>query len=397
MLNLLNISNIALIGKMRVDFDQGLNLLTGETGSGKSILVDALGVLIGGRFSTEMLKAGETHGFIEGLFTLQPVPELKETLDSAGIEMDRDELIIRRELSGGGRNKIFINNRLATQSVLRDLRPYLVDIHGQGDQQTLFNPDSHLDLLDSFAGSEQARAELAGFYRELNAIRIAVEGQRKDEAERFQLIDILKLQIDELERAAVSPGEDERLEEEKKRLSNIEKLSGLCSEGFSIVYEEADSGIARIVQTIRRVEELAEYEGSFRGYIEGLETARALLEDLAFMLRDYGGRLEFSPDRLAEVESRLAEISRLKRKYGGSVNSVASHLDRSRERLENLEISDEREKALREDYSRAIGEYLERSRSMHKNRVRAARRLETAVDRALAEVAMERARLEVNL
>src|SRR5262249_34007141 len=179
--------------------------------------------------------------------------------------------------------------------------------------------------------------------------------------------------------------------------SNIEKLSGLCSEGFSIVYEEADSGIARIVQTIRRVEELAEYEGSFRGYIEGLETARALLEDLAFMLRDYGGRVEISPGRLAEVESRLAEISRLKRKYGGSVNSVASHLERSRERLENLEISDEREKALREDYSRAIGEYLERSRSMHKNRVCAARRLETAVDRALAEVAMERARLEVNL
>src|SRR5215467_5529525 len=185
MLNLLNISNIALIGKMRVDFDQGLNLLTGETGSGKSILVDALGVLIGGRFSSEMLKAGEAQGFIEGLFTLQPVPELTGLLESAGIEMDRDELIIRRELSGGGRNKIFINNRLATQSVLRDLRPYLVDIHGQGDQQTLFNPDSHLDLLDSFAGSEQARAELAGFYRELNAIRIAVEGQRKDEAERF--------------------------------------------------------------------------------------------------------------------------------------------------------------------------------------------------------------------
>jgi DNA repair protein RecN (Recombination protein N) len=397
MLNLLNISNIALIGEMRVGFDPGLNLLTGETGSGKSILVDALGVLIGGRFSSEMLKAGEAQGFIEGLFTLQPVHELTGLLESAGIDMDRDELIIRRELSMGGRNKIFINNRLATQSVLRDLRPFLVDIHGQGDQQTLFNPETHLDLLDSFAGLEQARAELAALHQALVGIRAAVESQRRDEAERFQLIDILRFQIDELERASVSPGEDDRLEEEKKRLSNIERLVGLCSEGFSIVYEDSDSGIARIVQTLRRVEELAEYEQGFRGYIEGLETARALLEDLAFTLRDYGGRLEFSPARLAEIETRLAEISRLKRKYGGSIDSMVSHLEKSQERLRNLEMADEREKDLSQQYSRAVDEYLEQARRMHRNRVRAAKRLETAVEGSLAEVAMEHAHLQVRL
>jgi DNA repair protein RecN (Recombination protein N) len=397
MLNLLNISNIALIGEMRVDFDRGLNLLTGETGSGKSILVDALGVLIGGRFLSEMLKAGESHGFIEGLFTLQPVSELNELLESAGMEMDRDELIIRREFSSGGRNKIFINNRLATQSVLRDLRPFLVDIHGQGDQQTLFNPETHLDLLDSFAGFEQARGDLAERYKVIAATRSSLDRQRRDEAERFQLIDILRFQIDELERAAVSPGEDERLEEEKRRLSNIEKLSGLCAEGFSIVYEEGDSGIARIVQTQRRVEELAEYEGGFRSYIDGLETARALLEDLAFTLRDYGGKLEFSPDRLAEVESRLAEISRLKRKYGGSITSVIGHLENSRERLRNLEMSDEREKDLRDQYDQLLGEYLEHARLMHKNRVRAAKKFEAAVERSLAEVAMEHSRVEVRL
>jgi DNA repair protein RecN (Recombination protein N) len=397
MLNLLNISNIALIGEMRVDFDRGLNLLTGETGSGKSILVDALGILIGGRFGSEMLKAGEARGFIEGLFTLQPVPELKEMLECAGIEMERDELIIRRELSTGGRNKIFINNRLATQSVLRELRPFLVDIHGQGDQQTLFNPDTHLDLLDSFAGLDQARAKLAELYREVSSIKHAVDGQRRDEAERFQLIDILRFQMDELERAAMISGEDERLEEEKRRLSNIEKLSGLCSEGFSIVYEDSESGIARVVQTLRRVEELAEYEAVFRGYIDGLETARALLEDLAFTLRDYAGKLEFSPERLAEIESRLAEISRLKRKYGGTIGSAAGHLERSAERLRNLEMSDEREKALREQYGRAIAEYLEYARRLHQDRVRATKKFEVAIERSLAEVAMEHSRLEVRL
>jgi DNA repair protein RecN (Recombination protein N) len=397
MLNLLNISNIALIGEMRVEFDRGLNLLTGETGSGKSILIDALGILIGGRFGSEMLKAGEAHGFIEGLFTLQPVPELTGMLESAGIEMDRDELIIRRELSTGGRNKIFINNRLATQAVLRELRPYLVDIHGQGDQQTLFNPETHLDLLDSFAGFDQARTEIAGLYKEMSAAKLAVEGQRRDEAERFQLIDILRFQIDELERAAMTAAEDERLEEEKRRLANIEKLSGLCSEGFSIVYEEKDSGIARIAQTLRRVEELAEYEAVFRGYIGGLETARALLEDLAFMLRDYAGKLEFSPERLAEIESRLAEISRLKRKYGGTISSAAAHLERSRERLRNLEMSDERDKDLREQYGRAMTEYLESARRLHRDRARATKKFEAAVEHSLAEVAMEHSRLEVRL
>src|SRR5262249_21132221 len=160
------------------------------------------------------------QGFIEGLFTLQPVPELNELLEFAGIELDRDELIIRRELSTGGRKKNFIKKKLATQSGLRGLAPFLGHIHGPGGQQALFNPDTHIDLLDSFAGFEQARAELGSLYKKLNAIRLALEGQRKDEAERFQLIDILRFQIDELDRAAVSSGEDERLEEEKKRLSN---------------------------------------------------------------------------------------------------------------------------------------------------------------------------------
>src|SRR5262249_17119740 len=234
-------------------------------------------------------------------------------------------------------------------------------------------------------------------YKDLNAIGLAVEDQRKDEAERFQLIDILRFQIDELERAAVSCGEDERLEEEKKRLSNVEKLSGLCSEGFSIIYEAGDSGIARIVQTLRRGGELAEYETGFRGYIEGLETARALLEDLAFALRDYGGRLEFSPERLAEIESRLAEISRLKRKYGGTVDSMLSHLNKSKERLSNLEMSDSRDRELREQYRGAMADYLEHARLLHKNRVGATKKFEAAVERSLAEVAMERSRLEVRL
>src|SRR5260370_29864577 len=173
MLTLLNISNIALIDELRVEFDRGLNLLTGETGSGKSIIVDALGALVGGRLTSDLLKSGAERGSIEGLFVVGRHPEIEAILASAGINLDTDaserageanEIIIRRELSPAGRNKIFINNQLATQSLLRDLRPFLVDIHGQGDQQTLFDTDTHLELLDAFAGDGPLRQGDAGAY-----------------------------------------------------------------------------------------------------------------------------------------------------------------------------------------------------------------------------------------
>src|ERR1043166_507564 len=218
MLQLLNISNIALIDELQVEFDHGLNLLTGETGSGKSIIIDALGVLIGGRFTTDLLKTGAERGFIEGLFVVNTNDVLQQLLSDAGFgsfaaNQNTFELIIRRELSTTGRNKIFINNQLATLTFLRDLREYLVDIHGQGDQQTLFNSETHLELLDAFAGNNLLRAEVAYAYTELRTVQRNLEALNRDEAERFQLVDTLKYQIAELERAQLVGGEDERLED----------------------------------------------------------------------------------------------------------------------------------------------------------------------------------------
>jgi DNA repair protein RecN (Recombination protein N) len=314
MLQFLNISNIALIDDMQVEFESGLNLLTGETGSGKSIIVDALGVLIGGRFTSELLKSGAERAAIEGLFSVTSNPDLEFLLENAGLG-PTNELIIRRELSATGRNKIFINNQLATQSLLRDLRPFLVDIHGQGDQQTLFNPETHLEILDAFAGNGSLRDEVAEAYQRWTAVRRELDSLRHDEAEKFQLVDTLKFQIAELEQAQLSIGEDERLDEERRRLANVEKLTELCQTSYSRIYEDDDAAVARVRQTVKDVEDLAEYESSFRDYLEGLESARAVLEDLSFTLRDFFDRLEFSPARLAEIEDRLAELSRLKRKY----------------------------------------------------------------------------------
>jgi DNA repair protein RecN (Recombination protein N) len=396
MLQFLNISNIALIDDMQVEFESGLNLLTGETGSGKSIIVDALGVLIGGRFTSDLIKSGAERGSIEGLFSVTPNPELEVLLENAGFGL-ASELIIRRELSATGRNKIFINNQLATQSLLRDLRPYLVDIHGQGDQQTLFNPETHLEILDAFAGNTALREEVAEAYKRWIAVRRELDSLRHDDAEVFQLVDTLKFQIAELERAQLSPGEDEKLEEERRRLANVEKLTTLCQASYSRIYEDDGAAVTRVRQTLKDVEELAEYESSFRDYLEGLESARAVLEDLSFSLRDFADRLEFSPARLAEIEDRLAELSRLKRKYGGSIAASLEHLARSEDRLRQIETCDERERELNVALAAAREEYLELARKLHKERVRAAKKFEQVVEKGIAEVAIDNARFQVQV
>lgn len=414
MLSLLNISNIALIDELRVEFGRGLNLLTGETGSGKSIIVDALGILIGGRFTSDLLRTGAERGFIEGLFSVTLNPPLTAALAAAGIEGDigrgeegahelpgnataEMDIIIRRELSASGRNKIFINNQLATKTLLRELRPFLVDIHGQGDQQTLFRPETHLELLDAFTANAERLAEVREAYHHWFRRKRELDQLQRDEAERFQLVDILKFQINELERAQLAKGEDTTLEDERRLLLNFEKLTALSDQSYRLIYEDNEAALTRLRQAMKRVAELAEYESSFADYREGLETASAVLEDLAFSLRGFSDKLEFSPARLAEIEDRLVEISRLKRKYGGSIESSLEHLARSEDRLRQVEHSAEREVELRAELASARVNYLERAGKLHTERMRAAKRFEQAVERGLVEVAMESARFQVQI
>lgn len=411
MLALLNISNIALIDELRVEFDGGLNLLTGETGSGKSIIVDALGVLIGGRFTSDLLKAGAERGFIEGLFSVTRNREIDEVLVNAGLSsLDHDsisktrtqnteplELIIRRELSANGRNKIFINNQLATQSLLRDLREFLVDIHGQGDQQTLFNTNTHRELLDAFASNTELREEVGQAFRRWIDLERQLRELQHDEAEKFQLVDILQFQIQELERAALAIDEDATMEEERRRLLNVEKLTALSIETYRLIYEDDSAALARVRQAAKNLSELIEFEPRFAEYVEGMESARAVLEDLAFELRDYSEKLEFSPVRLAEIEDRSAEVSRLKRKYGGTIESALEHLARSEDRLQQVERSDEHESELRAQATESRDQYLELATKLHNVRVRAARKFEKAVELGISEVAMENAKFQVQI
>lgn len=400
MLSLLHIKNVALIDELRVEFDHGLNLLTGETGSGKSIIVDSLGLLIGGRGLTELIKQGEEQAVIEGLFVIKNNPDLSEALHEAGFEMDETdshELIIRRELSASGRNRVFINNQLATQAFLKRIGHYLVDIHGQGEQQTLFEPSTHLEILDEYAALNDSREELKELYATWESIEKELRELRVDEDQKLQLADILRFQIEEISRARLVVDEDKQLEEERRRLNNVEKLSTLSDESFALIYEDETSIISLLGQASRKVEELAEYESEFENYKEGLSSAKAVLEDLSLTLRGFRDDLEFSPERLEEIENRLIEISRLKRKYGGAIESALEHLAQSEEKLNNIEDADTREAELQQQSAKARERYLRLAEKIHKARVKAAAKFEKEIEEELKAVALERARFEVRV
>ena len=241
MLTLLTIKNIALIEHLSIEFGEGLNLMTGETGSGKSIIVDSLGALTGQRVSGDLIKSGQTSAAIEGLFVLPDSTKLQALLDESGVEAvrsDETELIVRRELSSTGKNRIFVNGQLVTQGFLKSLGLFLVDIHGQGEQASLFETETHKRMLDRFAENAGQLEKVAAAPKKLVAVRNEIASLENDESEKLQIIDILRFQADEIKAAKLVSGEDSELEEEKHRLNNIGKLTSLADEAFALLYEK---------------------------------------------------------------------------------------------------------------------------------------------------------------
>ena len=400
MLTLLTIKNIALIDHLSIEFAGGLNLLTGETGSGKSIIVDSLGALTGQRVSGDLIKSGESSAAIEGLFSIPASAGLQDLLEKSGIEADGDdevELIVRRELSSTGKNRIFINGQLVTQGLLKTLGPFLVDIHGQGEQASLYDTETHIRMLDRFAGTDDLISAVKAAYKAMTDVRAEIAALEKDESEKLQIIDILRFQAHEIRGANLIPGEDAELEEEKLRLNNIEKLTSLATEAFALLYDNAESTSATLDRASRQIDELAEFDQRFSEFREGIASARAVIEDLAITVRDFRAGLEFSPDRLDEIENRLAEISRLKRKYGGSVETALDHLRTSEERLANIESAELRKAELGRKYSEVLSSYKQLAGDLHDRRSSAARRFEKEVVRDLQAVALDKARFQVRI
>ena len=400
MLSLLKIKNVALIDSLEVEFGPGLNLLTGETGSGKSIIVDSLVALTGERVGSDLIKDGADQALVEGIFDVERRRELLSLLDESGIEYAAAgpiEIVVRREVSAAGRNRIFLNDRIVTASLLKRMAPFLADIHGQGDQAMLFDPSSHMTMLDAYAGNEAIRESVADAYRDLLSIRNELAELRKDEADKLQLLDILRFQVGELDRADLKLGEAEELEEEKRRLNNVEKLSALSTEAYSLLYESDRSASANFDRAVKNVEELGEYDSRFAAYSEQIETARALLQEISADVRDFLGSLEFSPERLEQIESRLAELSQLSRKYGGSVEAAIEHLEAARKRLENIEFAELRETELTRELDAKLTAYLSSARDLSESRRKAATRFAKDVGKNLQPLALDKAVFEVRV
>ncbi len=391
MLKLLRISNIALIPSLELEFAPGLTLLTGETGAGKSILIDALGLVLGSRASADLIRTGEDRAVVEAV---AEGDGLAGFLEAHGLPSD-GEAVIRREILSGGKGKATLNGALVPLSVLRDLAPLVATIHGQHEPQGLLDPATHLALLDRHAGLTQQAEAVAEAFRRLREAETALEHFRRDRRELERRREMLEFQAGEIERAGLTPGEDERLRQEKLLQANRDRLATLSGEAYGLLYEDEDAVLARLGQVHRRLEELAAIDPRFESYLEGRDMVRAQLDDLALFLRDYRDSLDVSPGRLDEIESRLALIDRLRRKYGATVAEVLAFGDGCRREAEGLGSPEDHEKALEAARAEAEKAFRRPAAALSQARREAAQELEKGTQRELALLAMEKARFKV--
>ncbi|HYD83467.1 MAG TPA: DNA repair protein RecN, partial [Opitutus sp.] len=381
--------------KLRVRFHAGLNVLTGETGSGKSIVVDALGLLFGGRASNEMLRSGADRARISGIFEA-PKAAIR-TLSDAGIETEDGEVLIEREILAGGKSRAFIANRPVTAALLRELSPHFGDIHGQHDQQQLFSPDAQLDIVDSYGKAAPLLERVAGVYREWRACSAELAELERTEQEKLRLLDLWTFQRNEIESARLKPGEDAELENERRVLQNVGKLMDAANTAYLALYDANESAYAQLRLALKRIEELCRIDESLTGVAETLKPAQIAVEDASATLRDYLGKLEADPARLDEIENRMASLEKLKRKYGPDSESILAFLEEVQRDIAAAESSAERRAEIETRRKELAAEYEAAAAKLTEARRSAASSLAKKVQSELKSLAMERTVFEVRL
>jgi len=391
------VENYAVIERVRVRFHRGFNLLTGETGSGKSIVVDALGLLFGGRASGEMVRSGADRARISGIFEIPQNRLFRQLLEAAGIETEEDELLIEREIFAEGKSRAFGGSRPITVALLREMAPYLGDIHGQHDQQILFSPEAQLEMLDAFAGADSHLSEVGEVYSRWRSVSRELEDLERSEQEKLRLLDLWNFQRKEIEGAAPKPEEDAALEQERRVLQNFARLEEGAHTAYAALYDSPDSALARIQQSLRRLEELSRLDPALEPAREALKAAEIPVQEASYALRDYLSRLEANPGRLEEVESRLAALDKLKRKYGATIRQVLEFLGQVCGEIAAVENAGERKAALEREQKALAETYQAAAQDLTQRRTEAARKLEKRVEAELASLAMERTVFQVQL
>jgi len=391
------VENYAVVERLRVPFHAGLNLLTGETGSGKSIVVDALGLLLGARASADMIRTGESRARVGGIFDVRDQAAARRILEPAGLEIEEGELLVEREILSNGKSRAFVGSRPVSAALLRDLAPCLAEIHGQHDQQLLFSADAQREMLDAFAAHRDLLDRISGLYSAWRSTAAELEELERSEQEKLRLLDLWSFQRKEIEAAALQPDEDAALENERRILQNVQRLEEAAGTAYGAVYDGDDSALSRVRLAVKRLDELCRIDRSLEALREHLQAADLSLQEAAFGLRDYLGRLEANPGRLEEVENRLAAIDRLKRKYGPTIAQTLTFLEETVRQIAALEHSGERMEELRRARQRLAAEFETLSRELRDRRTAAARRLEKRVEAELAQLSMERTVFRVEI
>ena len=381
----LRAENYAVIDHAIAVFGPGLNLLTGETGAGKSILVDALALLMGGKASAELVRHGADKAVVACVF--ESTPGAETILEENGLDSEGNEIILRREILASGKGRVFVNNQPATVAVLRQLAPELALVHAQSESLSSFDQAQQRILLDRFGGlSTDAVAEAHARWKDASG---KLDDLLQGEQARLRMVDLWSYQLKEIDQARLQPGEDEALETEKRMLANSEKLYAAAMGGFEQLYEGGASAEVALRSALRNVEELARYDGRFIEATQQVASARATLSDLAASLRDYAEGINASPERLAEIEDRLALLDRLKRKYGKTIDEVIAFGLEVARKLAEVEDRDEILKHLKAELAAAATAYRAAAGTLHAERKAAAARLAKLAEAQINSLAMK--------
>ncbi|HEY2987965.1 MAG TPA: DNA repair protein RecN [Candidatus Binatia bacterium] len=386
MLRELKIKNFAVIDEVALELAPGLNVLTGETGAGKTIVLNALGLVSGGRVSADIIRHGEDEASVEALFESFPAT-LKEKLAAAGHEIE-DDLVIKRVVSRSGKNRIYLNGGLCHLGLLSEIGPSTIHIYGQHEHQTLLKPESHLQMLDAYGGLEDRAAEMNRKYSALAAAASALSRARELLDKRRREEEWLRAQAEEIARAKLQPGEEEELKERRNILVHAEKLYQGCQEGEELLYEGDEAVAGRLGRYVARLKELARIDSNLGAAVELIDSALAQLQEAASLLRRHTGRVQFDPAAQEQLEERLAEISRLKRKYQGSIDEILKQGEQIAAELKGLERGEEEIPALERACEQARRAAWEAAEALSRERKKAAGKFKKEMERALGTLGM---------
>jgi DNA repair protein RecN (Recombination protein N) len=399
----LTITNFAIIDELRLRFTPGFNVLTGETGAGKSIIIDAVSLLLGGRADTTLIRTGADRAQVEGIFRVddQWGDQINPILEREGLESDTsDTLVLGREIRATGRNYCRVNGRTVSLSLLEEISQPLVDIHGQSEHLSLLRVRAHQRFLDRFGDLDAQRETLAQEVRKLQSARRQLASLLRDEQELARRVDQLTYQVQEIEAARLQPDEEAELNAERNRLANAEQLNQMAGEAYAALYEGGEEQLSAadlLGQAVRALNQLGRIDPGLKEQEEVAESLAIQIDELARSLHDYQESVEFSPARLAQVEERLSLIYSLKRKYGNSIQEILAFGQRAQAELESITHSEERIEELREEEERLRNSIGRMAADLSQARQEAGERLAAKVEAQLEDLSMEGARFAVDL